>query len=98
MIKILQFVGYFIYYSFILAIFFCLLLAMKKYIAETKMILTVSLTIYIIYYLTTPRSQKKTWIQADEVSHGPPLQLYYPTNPLVLKNKKKTDLNVQIVI
>ena len=95
--KIFNFIKSFIYYLFILVVFTCILLTMGKYGKQSRMILTTFATIYLIYSLTSLKSPKKKWIEPDEVSYGPPIQLYYPKNPLGVKTDEG-DINVRFVV
>ena len=80
-----------------MTVFISILLTMGKYGKQSRMILTIFATIYLIYFLTTPNSTKKKWIEPDEVSYGPPIQLYYPKNPLGVKTDEG-DINVRFVV
>ena len=53
----------------------------KKYPDGVKLLLSAYLTMYIIYRLTTPQLKYKPWIVPDDITEGPPIQLYYPENP-----------------
>ena len=84
------------YYVMILAAFALGIYFWKKYPEYAKLVLIAYFTMYLIYRLTTPTLKYRPWIIPDEVTEGPPIQLFYPENPFgfVARTVKNPDQKI----
>jgi len=87
-----------IFYLKILAIGTFIILLLKRFPEQTKLFLTAFLAIFIIYKITTPTLKYKPWIIPDDVTEGPPIQLYYPGSSFSLTPTKKAQKRPDLTI